>query len=215
MSSDEATTNILRRLGGSELLYDANISKCDFMNSRAFRINTAIDIYSRVDLFNEALESWKQAHHFLRCNIVRDTEDRKCFAYAPSSILNSMDNVHLLFFQVNADNENSKPKAKRKPEDIWKLFLERELSTPMDSNKLLWRLILIQVASDVCNQFSYYLVFTANHAIIDGRNVIQLLNQLFSFLERRHLNRTIEFKPYDIMPALDEHPEIREHKLKY
>ncbi len=197
MKNDQSGPKILRKLGGSENLYDENVSKCDKINSRAFRIQTNIDIYTRIDLVHEAISAWKDAHHFLRCNIVHDVEGYKCFAYAPDHILNSNENLNFLYFESNETHE--------KEEDIMQLFLEKELSTPMDSSKLLWRLFLIQVDSGGTGDFAYYLIFTANHAIIDGRNVSQILSQLFSFLERLHLNRLIEFELYECLPARENH----------
>jgi hypothetical protein len=191
-------TTCLRKLGAAELVFDASIAKCHSMTSRAFRIDTKIDIYSSMNLFSDALIAWKEAHHLLRCHVVRDADGDKCFAYAPDHILNSQENLKFLRYN------------KGYTDDIWKLFLEKELATPMDSSRLLWRLILVQVGCSTLGTLSYLLIFTAHHAITQG-TIVPVVH-LFSFLERLHLGLEIQVKPYELLPSVEQHLQVIQYK---
>ena len=195
MTEKDDIKTVIRKLSPSELFFDENVSICDNLNSRAFFIRTKIDIYSRKDLLDKAISSWKDAHPLLRCHIVRDNHGDKCFAYAPVDIVESQENLIFLYFESEEIVNNN--------EDVWKMFLEKELSTPLDSSRLSWRLILIQVNINVSNEYFYYLIFTTSHAIFDGRNIVKILCQLFSFLERLHLDKKIEFETYEPLPAME------------
>jgi hypothetical protein len=194
---------LLRKLGGTEFLANENLKSCNFINTRVLQIETKIDVFSRYDLLIEAISTWKQAHVLLRCNIATNDEGHKCFAYAPDEVLKSHENLNFLCFQSSQTHV-----------DMWKLFLEREIATPIHSSSLQWRLNLIQVDCDSSKTFSYYLVFTANHAIMDGLCLIRVLSQLFSFLERLHRGLDIQFEEYSILPCIDQFPEVIQYKLE-
>jgi hypothetical protein len=209
MSTVEAAQTpprILRKLGGSERFYVNTMDKhCNFLNSRCFLIESKIDLYERIGLLNRAIKHWQKYHPFLNSHVIRNTDDNDLyFAYYAAQTPN---NVTFLTFE----NPNGY-------KDFWQPIFEREFQVSIDSyGGLLWRLMIIQDKPSSCtnnhnNKFNYCLVFTANHAIIDGRNAFCIISQLVNIIERVYLNLPLGLDvEYTVLPPHHLHDHVQKH----
>jgi hypothetical protein len=184
------SVKILRELSPSEKVLDYETRSCSLMDSRSFLISSKIDIYENIELVTKAIIEWKRVHNLLRACIHIDPENplMRSLALASNEVINSNENVKFLKY----DSNNHR--------DLWKILLENDIFKPYNHETgLLWRLYFIKED----DSFSYRIIFTVHHAIIDGRAHFCLIQQLLQLIERIYLNKQFELESYEILPSIE------------
>jgi hypothetical protein len=197
---------ILRKLGGSEKFFVNAMDKhCNFINSRCFLVESKIDLYANIGLLQRSLIHWQNKHHFLRSCVTRKEDGDLYFAYAPKSNMDSPENVKILTYNPCGSNDS----------DFWQHIFKKEFNLKLDRlDSLLWRLKFIRSGNVANGSFSYHLIFTANHAIIDGRNAFCIIHQLVNIIEKTYLSRELNIEPYEVLPAHHQHDYVQKHGKK-
>ena len=200
--------NILRKLSTGEAIYDYELESKGCILPFSVIFETEIDLFSKKELIEKSITSWKKLHPFL-CTKIVTLEDEKhrfsrerYFAYADNETkINKLDNVFYLRLLTSNKTKNRT--------NYWKLLHERELNLePVDcKNGLLWRLNFVELNSPPqSNKFEYSIILTIHHGITDGINCYYILKQLLGILENLILDKDdeTESKTFDINPSIDD-----------
>lgn len=205
--SQNQPTKILRKLGQNERIFHGPNDKSRSYIFRTVIITSEIDLYNNIDLVYDSIEQWKSIHPLLRCRVTTlpdmfnesaNLTKEKYFSYATNAKLKSMDNVEFLYYNSNCSTKQC--------EDIWKLLVERETSLSLDGeNGLLWRLTFFQIKNvSKTEGFSYAVILTFDHSIMDGRSSYTSLLQLFSIIEDLYTNSFKKQKENSLLPCKED-----------
>lgn len=186
----------LRRLFGTELLFDYEAQRKCFLFSQAVIINSKIDLFSNIDNVEKAIFHWKMLHPLLRCRITSNGS-QKYFQYASKETIMSTSNVSYITYKSNAQSAGK---------NYWKLLLEREFNQGFDSeNGPLWRLVLLQLEKDENNNNNNYcLIFSMHHALTDCKNAYAIIAQLCGLIEKAFENRLADVTEDDYLNSKKE-----------
>ena len=181
---------VLRPLSSLESVLDINQEKCKNLLSFCFQVDSNIDLIKNKCKVLSAIKKWTGLHPLLNVKIIKQklnvngVEIRKrYFALASSDLIDSLGNVLFLRFEGSTQND-----------DYWLLLLENEFTIPVDAaNGPLWRLKFVEV--DIGTDpivFKYCVYLTIHHAVVDGSNAYEIVNELFKIIEYEDENLQLE-----------------------
>jgi hypothetical protein len=199
----EQKLGIMRKMGAAEVLYDHEVSIGNLFLVHSFKIQTKINFIENRELVVNAINYWKQINPLLNSKILTVDKDEcfateKYFVYADESKINTCDNLKMYSLK-NIERSGD-------PDQYWSLLYEYEMNKPFVDTEtgLLWRVMFIQNDPSEQENFTYWIIFTAHHAIVDARNVFVLHQELFEIIEDLK-NGVFEIKPTKcLQPSIEE-----------
>lgn len=95
-------------------------------------------------------------------------------------------------------------------DEVWKLLVESETTTPLEENSMLWRLTFFEIRTPVdyiTKKHHYAIILTYDHSIMDGRSSYNALLKLMTLIEKMYtFEEVLSAKPTqtEILPSKEE-----------
>jgi len=166
-------------------------------DNRIFRVSSQIDYYEHLEIMKESIHQWSSVHPLLNAKLVKiDTS----FYFANN---NNKQTNNLKFLNVNTLDQNDY-------NNLVELLVETETATKLNTNEKLWRLTFIRQESANGNEFTFDIIFTVHHSIIEGRNMCTLILKLLDTFEQSHYlknnNKVLNQsnKCYSVLPSVED-----------